>query len=65
MGQFPVEIDLDIQDAEFSPGVGRMMAAVGHEAGFDRGPEQLKLPAGLTITTKAVERNGRCYRRRY
>ena len=55
-GQFPVDIDLDIQDTELSPGVRRMMAAVGHEAAFDQGREQLKLLAGLTVTTKAVER---------
>jgi hypothetical protein len=55
-GQFPVDVDLDIQDTELSPGVRRMMAAVGHEAAFDRGREQLKLLAGLTVTTKAVER---------
>jgi hypothetical protein len=55
-GQFPVDIDLDIEDTELSPGVRRMMAAVGHEAAFDRGREQMKLLAGLTVTTKAVER---------
>lgn len=55
-GHFPVDVDLDIQDTELSPGVRRMMAAVGHEAAFDRGREQLKLLAGLTVTTKAVER---------
>ena len=55
-GQFPVDADLDIEDTELSPGVRRMMAAVGHEAGFDRGREQMKLLAGLTVTTKAVER---------
>ncbi len=55
-GQFPVDVDLDIEDTELSPGVRRMMAAVGHEAAFDRGREQLKLLAGLTVTTKAVER---------
>lgn len=55
-GQFPVDVDLDIEDMELSPGVRRMMAAVGHEAAFDQGREQLKLLAGLTVTTKAVER---------
>ena len=55
-GQFPVDIELDIQDTELSPGVRRMMAAVGHEAAFDRGREQLKLLAGLSVTTKTVER---------
>jgi hypothetical protein len=55
-GQFPVDVDLDIEDTEFSPGVRRMLAAVGHEAAFNRGREQMKLLAGLTVTTKAVER---------
>jgi hypothetical protein len=55
-GQFPVDADLDIEDTELSPGVRRMMAAVGHEAAFNRGREQLQLLAGLTVTTKAVER---------
>jgi hypothetical protein len=55
-GQFPVDVALDIEDTELSPGVRRMMAAVGHEAAFEQGREQLKLLAGLTVTTKAVER---------
>ena len=55
-GQFPVDGDLDIEDTELSPGVRRMLAAVGQEAAFDRGREQMKLLAGLTVTTKAVER---------
>ena len=55
-GQFPVDVDLDIEHTELSPGVRRMLAAVGHEAAFDRGREQMKLLAGLTVTTKAVER---------
>jgi hypothetical protein len=55
-GQFPVDVALDIQDTELSPGVRRMMAAVGQEAAFDRGREQRQLLAGLTVTTQAVER---------
>jgi hypothetical protein len=55
-GQFPVDLDLDIEDTELSPGVRRMMAVVGHEAAFEQGREQLKLLAGLTVNTKAVER---------
>jgi hypothetical protein len=55
-GQFPVDVDLDIEHTELSPGVRRMLATVGHEAAFDRGREQMKLLAGLTVTTKAVER---------
>lgn len=55
-GQFPVDRELDVENTESSPGVRRMMAAVGHEVPFNRGRAQLKLLADLTVTTKAVER---------
>jgi hypothetical protein len=55
-GHFPVDVDLDIENTELSPGVRRMLATVGHEAAFDQGREQMKLLADLTVTTKAVER---------
>jgi hypothetical protein len=55
-GQFPADVELDIENTEFSPGVRRMQAAVGQEAPFDRGRRQLKLLAGLEVTAKAVER---------
>jgi hypothetical protein len=55
-GQFPVDVELDIVDAESSPGVRRMHALVGQEAPFDHGREQMKVLAGLEVTTKAVER---------
>ncbi len=55
-GQFPADKDLDIVDTGFSPGVRRMQALVGQEASFDRGREQLRLLAGLEVTTKSVER---------
>jgi hypothetical protein len=55
-GQFPVDMDLDIENTELSPGVRRMLAAVGHEAAFDQCREQMKLLANLTVTTKTVER---------
>ena len=55
-GQFPVDAELDIEDTEFSPAVRRMQAVVGQEAPFDRGRRQMKLLAGLEVTTKAVER---------
>ena len=55
-GQFPADVELDIQDTEFSPGVRRMQAVVGQEAPFDHGRQQLKLLANLEVTTKAVER---------
>ena len=55
-GQFPVDVELDIENTEFSPGVRRMQAMVGHEAPFDDGREQMKILAGLEVTTKSVER---------
>jgi hypothetical protein len=56
VGQFPVDVELDIENTEFSPGVRRMHALVGQEAPFDRGREQMQILAGLEVTTKSVER---------
>ena len=55
-GQFPVDVELDIANTELSPAVRRMQALVGQEAAFDHGREQIKMLAGLEVTTKAVER---------
>ena len=55
-GQFPGDIELDIENTESSPGVRRMLAIVGQEAAFDHGRQQMKLLADLEVTTKAVER---------
>lgn len=55
-GQFPADVELDIEKTEFSPGVRRMHALVGQEGPFDHGREQMKLLAGLEVTTKSVER---------
>ncbi|HEY7336765.1 MAG TPA: hypothetical protein VH639_17860 [Bryobacteraceae bacterium] len=55
-GQFPADAEMDIENTEFSPGVRRMHALVGQEAPFERGREQMKVLAGLEVTTKAVER---------
>jgi hypothetical protein len=55
-GQFPADQELDIVHTEFSPGVRRMQALVGQDASFDHGREQMKLLAGLEVTTKSVER---------
>ena len=55
-GQFPADVELDIERTEFSPGVRRMQAAVGQDAPFDHGRQQLQLLAGLEVTSKAVER---------
>jgi hypothetical protein len=56
VGQFPADVELDIENTEFSPGVRRMLATVGQDAPFDHGRQQMKLLADLEVTTKAVER---------
>lgn len=58
-GQFPVDVELDIENTEFSPGVRRMQAMVGQEAPFDDGREQMKTLAGLEVTTKLSAHFGR------
>lgn len=55
-GQFPADAQLDIHKTDLSPGVRRMLAAVGSEAPFAQGRAQLKLLANLEVTAKAVER---------
>jgi len=55
-GQFPVDVELDVENTEFSPGVRRMHALVGQDAPFNHGREQMKVLAGLEVTTKSVER---------
>jgi hypothetical protein len=55
-GQFPADAQLDIDRTEFSPAVRRMLAAVGCEAPFAQGRDQMRLLAGLEVTTKTVER---------
>ena len=55
-GQFPADIELDIESTEVSPSVRRMQALVGQEAPFAHGRVQMKVLADLEVTTKAVER---------
>ena len=55
-GQFPADVELDIENTEFSPGVRRMQAMLGQAAPFDQGREQMKVLAGLQVTAKSVER---------
>jgi hypothetical protein len=55
-GQFPFDRQLDLAHQDLSPGVRRMLSVVGAEAPFDHGRQQMQLLAGLTVTTKAVER---------
>ena len=42
-GQFPADVQLDIDKTEFSLGVRRMLAAVGSEGPFAQGRDQMKL----------------------
>ena len=56
IGQLPADVELDIANTEFSPGVRRMHALVGQEASFDHGRQQMSVLAGLEVTAKAVER---------
>ena len=53
-GQFPADVELDIENTEFSPGVRRMQAMVGQQAPFDQGRQQWQLLAGLEVTAKSV-----------
>ena len=55
-GQFPADGNRDIEQTDFSPGVWRMLAAVGGVAPFAQGRDQIKLLAGLEVTAKTVER---------
>ncbi|MGO4882551.1 MAG: ISKra4 family transposase [Bryobacteraceae bacterium] len=52
----PTDAALGVERQEFSPGVRRMMAVVGSDAAFEVGREQLELLAGLSVSTKSVER---------
>lgn len=55
-GQFPADVEMDIENTESSPGVRRMEAVVGQESPFDHGRQQMKLLADLDVTAKAVQR---------
>jgi hypothetical protein len=56
LGQFPADVELDIENTELSPGVRRMQAVVGQGLPFDHARQQMKLLADLEVTTKSVER---------
>jgi hypothetical protein len=57
-----VDVELDIENTELSPGVRRVLAAVGHEGPFEQGRKQMELLAGLSVTIKAVERTAEATR---
>ena len=46
-GQFPADVEMDIQDTEFSSGVRRMQAVVGQEAPFEHGRQHLFVGSGV------------------
>jgi hypothetical protein len=56
-GYSPRDRELDVEGVACSPGVRRMMAAVGSEMSFEQSREQLALLAGLNVPAKAVERH--------
>jgi hypothetical protein len=41
-GQFPADIELDVENTGISPGVPRMLATVGQDAPFDHGRQHWK-----------------------
>jgi hypothetical protein len=64
-----LDVELGVENTDYSPGVRRMMALVGSSGSFAQGRalvgssgsfaqgrEQLDALAGLKVTTKAVER---------
>jgi len=55
-GQCPADVQLDIENTEFSPGVRRIQALMGQDDPFDDGREKMKVLAGLEVTAKSVER---------
>jgi uncharacterized protein UPF0236 len=55
-GHSPRDRQVGVEDVAYSPGVRRMLAAVGSDSSFERGREQLELLAGIQVTAKAVER---------
>jgi hypothetical protein len=56
-GQFPMDVELDIAGTELSPAIRRMQAVVGQQMPFDAGRQQMKLLAGIELTTKSMERS--------
>lgn len=55
-GWCPKDRRLDIEGSSFSVGARRMMAYVGASRPFQQGREDLNALAGVTVTTKAIER---------
>lgn len=56
-GCSPRDRELDVEGVACSPGVRRMMAAVGSEMSFQQSRDHLELLAGIEVPAKAVERH--------
>jgi hypothetical protein len=50
-----MHVELGVENPEFFPGVCRMQAMVGQEAPFNHSRQQMRVLAGLEVTTKSVE----------
>lgn len=55
-GYYPKDIDLDIKGTSFSPGLRRIMARVGAYRPFGLGHDDIKEIAGISVTSKEIER---------
>jgi hypothetical protein len=55
-GQFPADVELDIENTELSPSVRRMLAAVGQDAPFEHGREQIKLLGACPVASAVALR---------
>lgn len=55
-GVIPKDRALDVEGTSFSPGVRRMIGQVGGKEAFGSGRKDLELLAGVSVTTKTVER---------
>ena len=62
---FPTDVELDIENTELSPGVRRMQAWSARRRPSITAAQQMKLLAGLEVTTKAVERTAEAIGERY
>lgn len=56
VGVIPKDNELNIVGTSFSPGVRRMIGQVGGKEAFSSGRNDLELLAGVSVTTKTVER---------
>jgi hypothetical protein len=56
MGHCPKDHDIDIVGTSFSPGLRRIMAKVGAYRSFGLGREDIKEMAGISVTSKEIER---------